>query len=139
MIRNDIPLLEKKFLTYEEFGSIVGVTGHTVDLWVRNGYLKAARFSPRCVMIPRTELERYERGEMMEPPGPKQDKQPEGSRFILGLNGLPVRAAMSPYEGVVCRRKCGKPGPGDELRPAPTFPGNPGRPSSGAAFFPRFP
>jgi excisionase family DNA binding protein len=74
-VRNDIPLSEKKFFTYAEFGSIVGVVRHTVYMWVRNGYLRAARFSPRCVMIPRSELERYERGEMMEPPGPKDGKQ----------------------------------------------------------------
>jgi excisionase family DNA binding protein len=67
MIGTDIPLSEKKFFTYAEFGSIVGVSKITVYSWVRKGYLRAARFSPRCVMIPRAELERYERGEMMEP------------------------------------------------------------------------
>jgi excisionase family DNA binding protein len=74
MTATDIPLTEKKFFTYTEFGSIVGVTKQTVYMWVKKGYLRAARFSPQCVMIPRTELERYERGEMMSPPGPK----PEG-------------------------------------------------------------
>jgi excisionase family DNA binding protein len=73
MIGTNIPLSEKKFFTYAEFGSIVGVSGHTVYMWVRNGYLRAARFSPRCVMIPRAELERYERGEMMESPGRKDE------------------------------------------------------------------
>jgi excisionase family DNA binding protein len=74
MIRNDIPLSEKKFFTYAEFGSIVGVSKTTVYMWVRNGYLKAARFSPRCVMIPRAELERYEKGEMMSGGERKDDK-----------------------------------------------------------------
>jgi hypothetical protein len=42
-----------------------------VYTWVKKGYLRAARFSPQCVMIPRGELERYERGEMMKSPGPE--------------------------------------------------------------------
>jgi excisionase family DNA binding protein len=70
----NIPLAEKRFFTYAEFGSIVGVTGHTVYMWVRKGYIRAARFSPKCVMIPRAELERYERGEMMEAPGAAKAK-----------------------------------------------------------------
>jgi excisionase family DNA binding protein len=60
MIRTDIPLSEKKFFTYDEFGSMVGVHKQTVYKWVKKGYLRAARFSPKCVMIPRVELERYE-------------------------------------------------------------------------------
>jgi hypothetical protein len=75
MIGTDIPLSEKKFFTYAEFGSIVGVSRITVWQWVRKGYLKAARFSPRCVMIPRGELERYEKGEIWSPPGPKKEGQ----------------------------------------------------------------
>jgi excisionase family DNA binding protein len=74
MIRNDIPLSEKRFFSYAEFGSIVGVTKQTIYMWVKKGYLRAARFSPQCVMIPRAELERYEKGEMMEPIGRKDDK-----------------------------------------------------------------
>jgi excisionase family DNA binding protein len=75
MIGNNIPLSEKKFFTYAEFGSIVGVTKQTVYVWVKKGYLRAARFSPSCVMIPRAELERYERGEMMEPPERKDGEK----------------------------------------------------------------
>jgi excisionase family DNA binding protein len=71
MIGTDIPLAERKFFTYQEFGSLVGVKGHTVWRWVKLGYLRAARFSPRCVMIPRAELERYEKGELFPPLGPK--------------------------------------------------------------------
>jgi excisionase family DNA binding protein len=66
MLGNNVPLSEKKFFTYAEFASIIGVHKQTVYMWVRRGYLRAARFSPQCVMIPRAELERYERGEMME-------------------------------------------------------------------------
>jgi excisionase family DNA binding protein len=73
MIGTDIPLEERKFFTYAEFGRLVGVSGLTVWRWVRLGYLRAARFSPRCVMIPRAELERYERGEMMEPLGKQEN------------------------------------------------------------------
>jgi excisionase family DNA binding protein len=74
MLGNNVPLSEKKFFTYEEFGGIVGVKKQTVYRWVREGYLRAARFSPRCVMIPRAELERYEKGEIFPPPGPKGEK-----------------------------------------------------------------
>jgi hypothetical protein len=66
MIGTDVPLLEKLFFTYEEFGSIIGVNKVTVYRWVRKGYLREARFSPRFSMIPRAELERYQKGEMME-------------------------------------------------------------------------
>jgi excisionase family DNA binding protein len=58
MVTPNVPLSEKKFFTYTEFGSIVGVTKQTVYTWVKKGYLRAARFSPQCVMIPRGELER---------------------------------------------------------------------------------
>jgi excisionase family DNA binding protein len=68
MIGANIQLKDKLFFSYEEFGSLVGVSRQTVWRWVRKGYLRAARFSPRCVMIPRGELERYERGEMMPAP-----------------------------------------------------------------------
>jgi excisionase family DNA binding protein len=82
MLGNDVPLSEKKFFTHEEFGSLVGVKKITVYWWVRKGYLRAARFSPRCVMIPRAELERYEKGEIFPPPGPKEGKR------------LPLRGSM---------------------------------------------
>ena len=70
MVANNTPLLERKFFTYAEFASIIGVHRQTIYMWVKKGYLRAARFSPQCVMIPRSELERYERGEMMEQPAP---------------------------------------------------------------------
>jgi excisionase family DNA binding protein len=69
MIGNDTPILEREFLSYREFASIIGVTHTTICRWVKKGYLRAARFSPRYVMIPRSELDRYRRGEMMEPHG----------------------------------------------------------------------
>jgi excisionase family DNA binding protein len=74
MIGTDIPLAERKFFTYAEFGGLIGVSKMTVYAWVRKGYLRAARFSPRCVMIPRAELERYEKGELFPPPGPKENR-----------------------------------------------------------------
>jgi excisionase family DNA binding protein len=76
MTATNVPLEERKFFTYEEFGRLIGVNKHTVYMWVRRGYLRAARFSPKCVMIPRGELERYERGEMMPSgePGSKGEK-----------------------------------------------------------------
>jgi excisionase family DNA binding protein len=75
MIATNVPLEERKFFTYAEFAGFVGVTKQTVYLWVKKGYLRYARFSPRYVMIPRAELERYERGEMMPAgePGYKEE------------------------------------------------------------------
>jgi excisionase family DNA binding protein len=69
MIAANVPLAERNFFTYEEFGQLAGVTKQTVYMWVKKGYLRAVQFSPKCVMISRAELERYERGEMMNPPG----------------------------------------------------------------------
>jgi excisionase family DNA binding protein len=76
MTATNVPLEERKFFTYAEFARFVGVTKQTVYIWVKKGYLRAARFSPQCVMIPRGELERYERGEMMPSgePGYKGEK-----------------------------------------------------------------
>ncbi|MDR2049739.1 MAG: helix-turn-helix domain-containing protein [Treponema sp.] len=74
MIATNVPVEEKKFFTYTEFARLV-VTKTTIYRWVKEGYLKTARFSPRCVMIPRSELERYGRGEMMRPPEPGEEKK----------------------------------------------------------------
>jgi len=62
------PELEGRlFLTFEEFGALLGVHRATIFRWAAAGYLKLRKFSPRCSMVPRTELERFMRGEMMEP------------------------------------------------------------------------
>ena len=61
------PELEgRMFLTPAEFGGLVGKSKTTVLRWGRVGWLKLRKFSPKCIMVPVNELERYMRGEMME-------------------------------------------------------------------------
>ena len=61
------PELEGRlFFTPKEFGALVGVHRGTIFRWAQAGYLKLTKFSPRCSMVPKSELERYMRGEMME-------------------------------------------------------------------------
>ena len=60
------PLKGRLFLTYAEFGSLVGVKAPTVRHWVRCGYVKPKEFSPRHHYIPVSELDRYKAGKLME-------------------------------------------------------------------------
>jgi len=62
------PELEKRqFLTFEEFGSLVGgLKAPTIRYWVRKGILKTVRFTPRCNMVPISEIERLRQGKLME-------------------------------------------------------------------------
>ena len=61
------PELEGRlFFTPEEFGRLIGKSGVTVLRWRRKGWLKMRQFSPKCFMVPLSELERYMRGDMME-------------------------------------------------------------------------
>ncbi|MDR0474543.1 MAG: helix-turn-helix domain-containing protein [Treponema sp.] len=53
------------FFTPKEFGALLGVHRATIFRWAAEGYLKMQKFSPRCSMVPKTELERFMRGEMM--------------------------------------------------------------------------
>ena len=62
-------LENRLFFTPKEFGSLVGASRDTVYRWHRLGYIKLTKFSPRCHMVPKSELERYMRGEMMETGG----------------------------------------------------------------------
>jgi hypothetical protein len=63
------------FFTDKEFGVIIGRHGGTIARWRREGYIKGRHFGSRCVMIPRSELERFIRGEIDFPPpgGRKED------------------------------------------------------------------
>jgi len=54
------------FFTPAEFGRLVGRDKSTILSWGRKGWLKLRKFSPKCIMVPLTELERYMNGEMME-------------------------------------------------------------------------
>jgi len=63
----------KLFFTAKEFGSLAGVSKETVYRWAKlknekgEPLLIMKEFSPKEKRIPRSELERYLRGEMMEP------------------------------------------------------------------------
>jgi hypothetical protein len=62
------PELEGRlFLTIQEFARIAGVTKACVYKWGQKGHLRLKKFSPNCRMVPRDEVLRYLRGEMMEP------------------------------------------------------------------------
>ena len=60
-------LQERQFFHLDEFGKLIGVTANTISRWGRIGLLKITKFSPRCQMVSISELERYKRGQMMEP------------------------------------------------------------------------
>jgi hypothetical protein len=53
------PHLEGRlFLTFEEFGALVGASPVTVRAWARKGIVKIRRFTPRCNRIPIDEVRR---------------------------------------------------------------------------------
>ena len=56
----------RSFLTPAEFGGLVGRDKSTILSWGRKGWLRLRKFSPKCIMVPLSELERYMNGEMME-------------------------------------------------------------------------
>jgi len=76
------PELEKRqFLTYEEFGNLVGgVKVPTIRYWVRKGILKSIKFTPRCNMIPISEIERLRQGKLMEIEDEKDKEKAENTR-----------------------------------------------------------
>jgi len=56
----------KLFYTAKEFGIIAGVSKETVYRWNNIGLIQMKQFTPKCKMIPLSEVERFNRGEMME-------------------------------------------------------------------------
>jgi len=62
------PELEKRqFLTFEEFGGLVGgLQGQTIRKWAKNGIVRSVKFTPRCTLIPISEIGRLSRGELMK-------------------------------------------------------------------------
>jgi hypothetical protein len=61
------PELEgKMFFTPAEFGKIAGVTRECVYGWAKAGYIKLKKYSPRCSMVPQSEVLKYLKGEMMD-------------------------------------------------------------------------
>jgi len=68
------PELENRlFFTPNEFGALVKASIASLHRWRRAGWLKMTQFTPRCYMVPRSELERYSRGEMMSTAEPRQN------------------------------------------------------------------
>jgi excisionase family DNA binding protein len=61
-----IPMEKKMFFRYGDFAALVGISVPIVYRGVRDGKIRAARFSPRSVYIPRSELERFQQGMSIE-------------------------------------------------------------------------
>jgi len=59
-------LAGRQWLTFEEFGSIAKASAPTVRKWARQGIVRTTRFTPRCVRVPISEIDRLKRGELME-------------------------------------------------------------------------
>jgi excisionase family DNA binding protein len=51
---------DKQYYTYAEFAQLLGKTKQTIYRWVKTGTLRAARFSPKVVLIPHSELARHQ-------------------------------------------------------------------------------
>jgi predicted DNA-binding protein YlxM (UPF0122 family) len=66
MKRINVPIEQKEWLSLAEFADAAGVSKTAVCTWIKKGYLEARRYSPKCVMLRRGELEVYLRGEMLE-------------------------------------------------------------------------
>jgi predicted site-specific integrase-resolvase len=62
----DIPLEKREWLTITEFCTAAGVSNTAILRWIKGGYLDATRYSPKCIMLRRTELELYLSGGLME-------------------------------------------------------------------------
>ena len=48
----------KEFMRYEEFGKLLGVCGHTIRRWEKQGRLTVRRFGPVIARIHRSEFDR---------------------------------------------------------------------------------
>jgi len=58
----------RQFLTAAEFGGLLGMSGATINRWIKLGIVRARQFTPRCRMIPIDEVERLKTEGLMEPP-----------------------------------------------------------------------
>ena len=74
--KNHLPpeLQGKLFLTTQEFADLAKVTRECIYGWAKAGYIRLKKYSPRCSMVPKDEVLRYLRGEMMEP---REDDEPK--------------------------------------------------------------
>jgi len=59
-------LAGRQWLTFEEFGSLIGLKAPTIRGWGRRGIVKIKKFTPHCRRIHISELERLKNGELME-------------------------------------------------------------------------
>jgi len=72
------PELEGKlFLTMQEFAKLAGISRSSVYGWGKKGYLRLKKYSPCCLMVPKNEVLRYLRGEMMEPRAEEVESKPK--------------------------------------------------------------
>jgi excisionase family DNA binding protein len=56
----------KRFLTIAEFAECIGREVNTIRRWCRQGCLKSRLMGPGDRRLPRSELDKYERGDMMQ-------------------------------------------------------------------------
>jgi len=72
-----LELKGRQWLSFSEFGSLLGLKVSTIRSWKRKGIIKAQQFSPRCYMIHKSEVDRLYRGELMEnnPIDPQKGKR----------------------------------------------------------------
>jgi len=81
MITLPAELEKRQFLTFEEFGSLVGgLQGQTIRKWGKQGIIRTKKFTPRCTLIPITEIGRLIRGELMEKEQKDENKDTENTR-----------------------------------------------------------
>lgn len=59
-------LNNRQWLTYAEFGSLLGLGAAAIRGWKRKGIIKTRQFTPKCHRIHVSELDRLRRGELME-------------------------------------------------------------------------
>jgi hypothetical protein len=65
----------RMFFTDKEVGEIAGKTSVTIGRWRREGYIKGSYFGKRSVMIARSEVERFIRGEIDFSKPPKKPRK----------------------------------------------------------------
>ncbi len=59
----EIDVNSRDWLTVKEFAELLQVSTGTVRNWVRAGRITADQLSPKIWRIPKTELEKFSRGE----------------------------------------------------------------------------
>ena len=61
------PELEgRQWLSFAEFGALAGVGPEAVRKWARRGCVRVTVFTPRCRMIPVSEVDRLKSGQLFQ-------------------------------------------------------------------------